>query len=83
MSFHPFKEFETIIPHWDFGAGWNRAHFLGLAVGLCTDHELRFLTVKRVDALLLLTCTEGVVVGSEDFILLGQSMVDDIATEGA
>jgi hypothetical protein len=81
VLFCPLEEFEAVIPHRDLGAGWNGTHLLCLTVVLDTDHKLLFLAVEGINSLLFLVSAEGVMVGSEGFILLGQSVTDDVAAK--
>jgi hypothetical protein len=81
VSFHPLEELEVIVPHRDFGARWNGAHPFCLAVFLGTDHKFLFLLVERVNRLLFLIGVEGVMAGSEGFVLLGQVVTDDVAAK--
>ena len=55
---------------------------LGFAAVLSAEHELIFLSVERIDGCLLLIFSEGLVIDSKGFVLLCESVADDIPSEG-
>ena len=55
---------------------------LGFAAVLSTEHKLILLPIERINACLLLIFSERLVIGSKSFILLCESVADDIASEG-
>ena len=55
---------------------------LGFAAVLSAEHELIFLSIERIDGCLLLIISEGLVIDSKGFVLLCESVTDDIPSEG-